>query len=107
NTVNLPGNLTPNRIRLQIGVFDDANGPAPAGGLIGWNSGSIVMTGLPENSRERRTPGRLQPFNTSSASNANGFPPPPTLFGPVPSQADFQMWTEIDATIQTQSPLWT
>src|SRR5262249_38067495 len=53
--------LQPHRIRLQFGVFDNDDGPAPAGGFIAWQ-GSITVSGTPQNSRERRTPGLLNPF---------------------------------------------
>jgi len=86
-------------IRLQFGVFDDASGPAPAGGFVGWNVGSMVVAGEAGNSAERRSPGRLSPFNFASGPNSNGNPP-------APEGDPFTMLTEIDATLGTQSPIW-
>src|SRR5437762_2369318 len=48
------------RLRLQFGVFDDASGPAPAGGYLGWNVGTMNIT---NGQTATRTPGRLAPFN--------------------------------------------
>src|ERR1700752_239903 len=59
--VSEPG--APHRIRIQFGVFDDEVGPAPAAGFIGWNVGTIVVSGDAANSQDRRTPGRFAPFN--------------------------------------------
>lgn len=88
------------RIRLQFGVFDDAAGPAPSGGFVGWNVGTLSVSGATANSAETRTPGRLTPFNFASGQNANGNPP-------LPTGDPFTMLTEIDATLGIQSPVWT
>ena len=103
--VVLPGNDIvpsaglPRNIRMQIGVFDDAAGPAPAGGFVGWNVGTLTVSGSLTNSDERRNPGRLAPFNFAPGPNANGNPP-------APAGDPFTMLTEIDATLGTQSPVW-
>src|SRR5262245_4151212 len=73
---------TPHRIRIQFGVFDDANGAAPAGGFVGWNVGTISVSRAADNSQDRRTPGRLTPFNFALGPNSNGNPPPQSLGGP-------------------------
>src|SRR6185369_11508813 len=95
----------PHRIRIQFGVFDDGEGAAPAGGYIGWNVGSISVSGTPENSQERRTPGRLSPFNFAASVTANGVPLPSGGTADLPG-TDWQMLTQIDATLGTQSPPW-
>lgn len=87
---------TPVRIRLQIGVFDDANGPAPAGGMLGWNTGTLNTSGTASTFTRRRTPGRLTPFTFSMSPNANGNPP----------NDPFIVLSEIDNTLGTQSPPW-
>lgn len=86
-------------LRMQIGVFDDASGPAPAGGVIGWNVGTFSVSGSIGNSENRRNPGRLNPFRYSGGPNANGYPA-------LPSGDPFTSLTEIDAPLGTQSPLW-
>jgi len=86
-------------IRLQFGVFDDAAGPAPAGGFVGWNVGTLAVSSSTGNSDERRNPGRLSPFNFASGATSNGNPP-------LPGGDPFTMLTEIDATLGTQSPIW-
>lgn len=103
--VELPGNIIEpffgqvRTVRLQFGVFDDAAGEAPAGGFVGWNVGTLAVSGSTSNSDERRTPGRLSPFNFSAGPNANGQPP-------LPGGDPFTQLTEIDATLGTQSPSW-
>lgn len=87
-------------IRLQFGVFDDGAGPAPDGGFVGWNVGSLVVNAVGFNSDERRNPGRLSPYNFAGGVNSNGNPP-------LPAGDPFTYLTEIDATLGTQSPLWT
>ena len=57
------------RVRIQFGVFDDAQGPAPAGGLLAWNFGTLSTT----SGINTRTPGRLVPF-TFTPPNGNGLP---------------------------------
>lgn len=92
-------NGEPRRIRVQFGVFDDAESPAPAGGFVGWNVGTLAVSGAMNNSDDRRTPGRLAPFTFAPQVNANGHPP-------APGGDPFTMLTAIDATLGTQSPLW-
>lgn len=89
-------NGAPRRIRVQFGVFDDGTSAAPAGGFVGWNVGTITVSGASNNSDESRTPGRLSPFNFASGPNSNG----------NPSTNPFDALTEIDATLGTQSPVW-
>lgn len=98
NSIEVSNGL-PRRIRVQFGIFEDATGPAPEGGFIGWNTGSIVVSGSTSNSNERRTPGRLGSFAFPSEPNANGNPP-------LPEGDPFEMLTEIDATLGPQARLW-
>jgi hypothetical protein len=58
------------RIRVQFGVFDDAEGVAPNGGFIGWTAGTINIT---SGFTGDRTPGRLWPF-TFAPPQSNGQP---------------------------------
>lgn len=87
-------------IRIQFGVFDDASGPAPAGGFIGWNPGSLLVSGPEGNSDERRNPGRISPFNSG------GGPSPKTVIPPGSSADPFTELHGINATIGLQSPIW-
>ena len=91
----------PTRIRFQIGVFDDDAGPAPAAGVLGWNFGTLSITGMqdPLRAGARRTPGRLAPFTFAPGPNANGNPP-------LPDGDPFSTLTDIDNNIGIQSPLW-
>lgn len=104
--VELPGNVidasngSPRNIRVQFGVFDDADGPAPSGGFVGWNVGTLAVSGPAGNSDERRNNGRISPYNFAAQSGSNGNPP-------LPGGDPFTMLTEIDATLGTQSPVWT
>lgn len=98
NTINAENGLQ-RRIRLQIGVFDVPAGPAPAGGLTGWNPGTLTVSGPTSNSEETRTGGRLAPFTFSSSPFANGNPP-------LPKGDPFTELTDIDATVGTQTLLW-
>lgn len=98
NTIDA-GNGAPRNIRVQFGVFDDAESPAPAGGFVGCNIGSLAVDGSEDNSDERRNPGRLSPFTFAASPDANGNPP-------LPDGDPFTMLTEIDATLGTQSPVW-
>ena len=98
NTID-PFGGAPRNIRIQFGVFDDADGPAPLGGFVGWNVGTLTVSGPVDNSDERRTNGRIAPFNFSLGANANGNPP-------LPQGDPFTMLTEIDSTLGTQSPVW-
>jgi hypothetical protein len=50
-------------------VFDDAQGPAPVGGFLAWNQGTLTTT----SGINTRTPGRLLPF-TLAPPNGNGLP---------------------------------
>ena len=98
NHLNAVPSVTRN-VRIQMGVFDDAAGPAPAGGFVGWNVGTLTVSGPVNNSTERRNPGRIAPFTFSQQPNANGNPP-------APAGDPFTMLTDIDATLGTQSPVW-
>ena len=84
----------PHRIRLPFGVFDDAGGADPAGGFVGWNVGTLSVTG---NAVNTRTPGRLAPFVFANQPSANG----------SPAMDPFTTLVDIDATLGTQSPFWT
>jgi uncharacterized protein (TIGR03382 family) len=87
------------QIAVQFGVFDDAGGAAPAGGYLGWNVGSLTVTGGAANSDETRTPGRLPGFDFAQGPNSNGNPP-------LPGGDPFESLTEIDNTQGTQTVLW-
>lgn len=89
----------PRRVRLQLGVFDDGTGPAPAGGFVGWNLGMLTVSGDVANSNDTRTPGRLSPFIFSGSPGANGNPP-------APEGDPFTTLTDIDAQIGMQMPFW-
>lgn len=95
------GEGAPRRLRLQFGVFDDGGSAAPGGGFVGWNVGTLDVSGSDANSVERRTPGRLGPFNFATGPNSNGNPPVP-----AGGDTDFQHLTEIDSTLGTQAPFW-
>jgi hypothetical protein len=69
-------------------VFDDADGPAPAGGYIGWNAASLATSG----GLNTRTPGRLSPFTFAPNPPANG----------LPNVDPFATLTAIDNTLGTQ-----
>jgi len=98
NRIDVAGGSVHN-IRIQFGVFDDSASLAPDGGFLGWNIGTMNVSGSRANSDERRNPGRLSPFNFSVGANANGNPP-------LPGGDPFTMLTEIDATLGTQAPAW-
>ncbi len=98
NEIDASNNIA-RRIRIQFGVFDDAAGPAPAGGYVGWLAGTLSVSGPANNSDETRTPGRLSPFNFGPGVNANGNPP-------LPGGDPFTMLTEIDNTLGTQTTVW-
>src|SRR5688572_4666973 len=81
------------RVRIQFGAFDDSEGPAPYGGYVGWNGGTITVNGGAANSDESRDSalgrGRLAPFAFAPASGgANG----------VPAGDPFEALTGIDNT---------
>lgn len=103
--VELPGNTidasdgAARNIRVQFGAFDDADGPAPVGGFVGWNVGSIAVGGPAGSSDERRNAGRIAPFTFAAGPSASGSPP-------LPDGDPFTMLTEIDCTLGTQSPIW-
>jgi hypothetical protein len=103
-------NLEPRRIRIQFGVFDDDQGPAPAGGFVSCSQAIIDVSGPPDNSQERRTRGRVAPFTFSQAPLHNGVPEAPGLNNPNwpgdPPNGDFQRLTNITADVGTQSPFW-
>jgi hypothetical protein len=83
------------RVRMQFGVFDDGAGPAPAGGYVGWNFGTLVDSDAASGTNTR-TPGRLSPFNFAPFSRSNGDPP-----------ADpWTSLTQIDNTLGWQSFAW-
>lgn len=83
---------TSHRIRVQFGVFDDAQGPAPAGGDIGWNIATLAASG----GENRRTNGRISPFNFAPNPPGNG----------LPSQDPFTSLAAIDNTLGLQAPAW-
>lgn len=92
--VVLPGNqigfdVFPRRIRVQVAVFDDAQGEAPAGGVVGWN-GSLRLTRWIGS----RTPGRLPLFR--SVKGANG----------EPAADPFLQIDGIEATIGSHVLVW-
>ncbi|MBC7771678.1 MAG: hypothetical protein H7210_04210 [Pyrinomonadaceae bacterium] len=80
----------PRRIRLQIGVFDDAAGPAPVGGVYGMIDVSCTSAGF----SSRRTPGRLPTFAFPPGANGD------------PANDPFLMLTNIDALIGDQTIVW-
>jgi len=84
-------------IRVQFGVFDDTDGPAPAGGLVGWQSGSLTVGGPEDNSEERRANGRISPFNFGGPEPVV---PPDTFYDP------FTQLNDIRAVLGEQSPIW-
>jgi len=98
NTIDA-SNGNPRRIRLQFRVVDDAQGAAPAGGFVGQNVGTLTVSGATNNSDERRTPGRISPFNFAGGVNSNGNPP-------LPGGDPFTMLTDIDNTLGTQAFAW-
>ncbi len=83
---------TSRRIRLQVGIFDDAQGSAPPGGVVGWIDGSEhnVLDAL-----VRRTPGRLVPFVAPPDGNGQ------------PAGDPFVDLTGIEAGIDVQTLPWT
>ena len=105
NTLNAaPG--SDHRVRVQFGVFDDAAGPAAAGGYLGWNVGTITVNGGAGNSDEFRNSGlgvhngvgRLSPWNFAPASGgANG----------IPAGDPFEALTAVDNTLGQQAFVWT
>lgn len=80
------------RLRVQFGLFDDAAGPAPADGFVGWNSGSFDANF----GSWARTPGRLDPFTFSQSPYSNG----------VPQTDPFTHLEQIDNVIGSQALLW-
>jgi hypothetical protein len=95
NTIDA-SSLQPRRIAIQFGVFDDTAGPAPEGGFLAWNSGSIAVSGPEDNSDESRTPGRLAPFRQGPVPEGNG----------DPSGDPFTALTGIHASLGAQSFMW-
>jgi hypothetical protein len=98
STLNLTG-AGSHRLRLQFAVIDDAMGTAPGGGFVGWNVGTLGVSGDVANTQDNRTPGRLNPFTFATQAGANGNPP-------LPGGDPFTNLTDIDATLGTQSPSW-
>lgn len=87
----LPGNridfsFPSRRIRVQIGLFDDAQGLASPGGVVGWVRGSMDAVRF----SCRRTPGRLALFQSPESGNGE------------PAGDPFAHLTEIDATLSGQ-----
>jgi hypothetical protein len=78
------------RVRVQVGVFDDAQGVAAAGGVLGWNDGLIDLVRF----TGTRTPGRLAPFRAPDVGNG------------VPGADPFLNLTEIGATLGPQTLVW-
>lgn len=98
NTIDASNGLARN-IRVQFGVFDDANSAAPAGGFVGWNVGRLDVSGPSSNSAESLPAApRINGFNFAPAVPGNGVA--------FPSASDFDNVTSIDNTLGTQSPLW-
>lgn len=90
--------------RLQFRVINDGTAN---GGFIGWNVGTLDISGAAGNSNDRRTNGRIAPYVFAAQPTANGNPPPA---GGVNSGdavgTDFEHLTDVDATLGTQSPGW-
>lgn len=106
-TLDARSNTGSRRLRLEMGVFDDASGPAPAGGLLGWANGTIRVSGPAANSQDRRTPGRISPFTYWTAPASNGDPlPAGGLAGPDADDFDFQALYDINATMIVQYLSW-
>ncbi len=96
NTIDASDGRT-RTIRVQFGVFDDADGPAPAGGFTGWNAGFLTVSGPEDNSNEYRTPGRIAPFNHGGPEQV------------IPQGLPTSPFTElqfIDARLFDQTPMW-
>lgn len=83
------------RLRLQLGLFDDANSPAPEGGVVGWSLGSIAAPC----GTTSRTPGRLTPFRPP----IGGGPPPDNG---QPLSDPFTSLTGINAVFGLQTRPW-
>jgi hypothetical protein len=96
NTLDASNGL-PQRVRLQCAVLDDATGPAPAGGMYGWTTGSITASG---GAHVSRTPGWVAPFNYPTGTCGNG------CWTDEPYGDSHTALTGIDATIGVQSPPW-
>jgi len=94
--VSIPNSMLPYqgdipvRVRVQIGVFNNATGPAPAGGVFGMLNVQFTSEGL----SARRTPGRLPPFTFPSDGNGE------------PATEPFHALTNIDATVGAQTIVW-
>jgi|SRR5688572_3135050 len=104
NTIDAAGGA-PRRVRVQFGIFDDDEGPAPAGGYLGWNVGTIDVNGDAGNSDEFRNSalgvpngvGRLSPFNFApSSQGANG----------LPAEDPFESLVGVDNTLGFQFFPW-
>ncbi len=60
------------RLRVQFGVFDDDDGPAPPAGFLAWNVGTLSDNNPA--GYNLRTPGRLPPFTFAFQPSSNGSP---------------------------------
>lgn len=101
---SLPGNEAdftdgaPRSIRIQFGLFDDAGGPSPQGGFVGWRLGSITVNAPASYADVTRTDGpngapRVHPFD--SVPGGDGQPPddPFILINGIDNTADPQTLT--------------
>jgi hypothetical protein len=92
------------RFRLQFRVLDDGSA---AGGFVGWNVGTLDVSGAAANSQTRRTNGRVPPYVFAGQPTANGNPPPAGGVNTGDAAGvDIDHLTEVDATLGTQSPAW-
>lgn len=78
------------RIRLQIGVFDTATGPAPAGGIYGVLDTDVTGRLM----YASRTPGPLGVFANASSYNGD------------PATDPFYSLTNLDVVVGTQTLAW-
>lgn len=78
------------RVRLQVGVFDNQNGPAPVNGIAGWTDGAIDVSRF----IATRTPGRLAPYNATPGRNG------------LPAEDPFLHLTDIDGLMGPQLQIW-
>lgn len=95
---------TSHRYRLQFRVANDGMAP---GGFVGWNVGTLDVSGPAGNSQTRRTNGRVAPYVFAAQPTANGNPPPAGGVNSGDAAGfDFEHLTDVDATLGTQSPAW-
>jgi len=90
------------RFRLQFGCFDDAAGPAPAGGFLGWNIGTLTATG---GTNTRTGTGSAPPADPRGRLSPFTFAPDPPAEG-IPQLDPWMALTSIDATLGTQPLPW-